>query len=56
MALVPEPDNPHDGNAVAIYDEDVTLQRGYVPAAVAPSSTATSRPSRSGASTVDCAC
>jgi len=36
MALVPEPDNPHDGNAVAIYNEDVTLQRGYVPAAVAP--------------------
>ena len=36
LALVPEPDNPHDGNAVAIYNEGLTLQLGYVPAAVAP--------------------
>ena len=36
LALVPEPDNPHDANAVAIYNEDLTLQLGYVPAAVAP--------------------
>ncbi len=36
LALVPEPENPHDGNAVAIYNQDLTLQLGYVPAAVAP--------------------
>ena len=36
LALVPEPDNPHDRNAVAIYNEARTLQLGYVPAAVAP--------------------
>ena len=36
LALVPEPENPHDPNAVAIYDENETLQVGYVPAAVAP--------------------
>ena len=36
LALVPEPDNPHDRNAIAIYNEERTLQLGYVPAAVAP--------------------
>ena len=36
VALVPEPDNPHDANAVAIWNEARTLQLGYVPAAVAP--------------------
>ena len=36
LALVPEPDNPHDQNAVAIFNEERTLQLGYVPAAVAP--------------------
>ena len=36
LALVHEPDNPHDPNAVAIYNEERTLQLGYVPAAVAP--------------------
>ena len=36
LALVPEPDNPHDPHAVAIFDEKRTLQLGYVPAAVAP--------------------
>lgn len=35
LTLVPEPDNPHDPNAVAIYNEERTLQLGYVPAAVA---------------------
>ncbi|MBA3402530.1 MAG: HIRAN domain-containing protein [Actinobacteria bacterium] len=35
LALLPEPDNPHDRNAVAIYNEERTLQLGYVPAAVA---------------------
>jgi HIRAN domain-containing protein len=36
LALVPEPANEHDPNAVAIWNEDRTLQVGYVPAAVAP--------------------
>ncbi|HEY7731644.1 MAG TPA: HIRAN domain-containing protein [Gaiellaceae bacterium] len=36
LALVPEPDNPHDPHAVGIWNEERTLQLGYVPAAVAP--------------------
>jgi HIRAN domain len=36
LALVPEPDNPHDANAVGIWNAQRTLQAGYVPAAVAP--------------------
>ena len=36
LALVPEPENPHDPNAVAIWNEERTLQLGYVPAEVAP--------------------
>jgi hypothetical protein len=36
LALVPEPDNPHDPRAVAIWNAERTLQLGYVPAAVAP--------------------
>ena len=36
LALVPEPDNPHDRNAIAIYNDERTLQLGYVPASVAP--------------------
>ena len=35
LALVREPDNPHDPNAVAIYDADRRVQAGYVPADVA---------------------
>ena len=31
LALVPEPDNEHDQNAVAIWNEEQTLQLGYVP-------------------------
>ena len=31
LALVPEPDNEHDPNAVAIWNEERTLQAGYVP-------------------------
>ena len=31
LALVPEPDNEHDPNAVAIWNEEQTLQLGYVP-------------------------
>ncbi|MDF2749688.1 MAG: hypothetical protein K0T00_863 [Gaiellaceae bacterium] len=36
LALVPEPRNEHDPNAVGIWNEERTLQLGYVPAAVAP--------------------
>jgi hypothetical protein len=36
LALVPEPDNPHDENAVGIWNEERTLQAGYVPREVAP--------------------
>jgi HIRAN domain len=31
VALLPEPDNEHDPNAVAIWNEERTLQAGYVP-------------------------
>jgi hypothetical protein len=31
LALVPEPDNEHDSNAVGIWNEERTLQLGYVP-------------------------
>ena len=56
LALVPEPDNEHDPNAVAIWNEDRTVQAGYVPGRSRPSCEATSRPSRSGASRAACAC
>ena len=36
LALVPEPDNEHDPNAVSIWNAERTLQVGYVPAGVAP--------------------
>ena len=36
LALVPEPDNEHDPNAVAIWDAERRLQAGYVPAELAP--------------------
>ena len=36
LALVPEPDNAHDPNAVAVWDEGRRLQGGYVPAELAP--------------------
>ncbi|HJV28970.1 MAG TPA: HIRAN domain-containing protein [Gaiellaceae bacterium] len=35
LALVPEPDNEHDPNAIAIWDEERRSQAGYVPADVA---------------------
>jgi hypothetical protein len=31
LQLVPEPDNEHDPNAVAIWNAERTLQVGYVP-------------------------
>jgi hypothetical protein len=36
LALVHEPENEHDPNAVAVYDAEQRLQAGYVPAEVAP--------------------
>jgi hypothetical protein len=37
LALVPEPDNPHDPHAVAVWDGARRLHAGYVPADVASS-------------------
>ena len=36
LALVREPENEHDPSAVAVWNEERTLQAGYVPAEVAP--------------------
>ena len=36
LALVREPENEHDPNAVAIWNEERTLQVGYVPRELAP--------------------
>jgi hypothetical protein len=36
LALVPEPGNAHDPNAVGIWNEERTLQAGYVPRETAP--------------------
>ena len=36
LGLVPEPQNEQDPNAVGIWNEDRTLQLGYVPREVAP--------------------
>ncbi|HWH54329.1 MAG TPA: HIRAN domain-containing protein [Gaiellaceae bacterium] len=36
LALVPEPENEHDPNAVGIWNEARSLQAGYVPREVAP--------------------
>ena len=36
LALVPEPGNEHDPNAVGIWNEERSLQAGYVPRDVAP--------------------
>jgi hypothetical protein len=35
LALVPEPENEHDPNAVAVWNADRTFQAGYVPREVA---------------------
>jgi HIRAN domain len=35
LALVPEPDNEHDPNAIAVWDAERRVQGGYVPADVA---------------------
>jgi HIRAN domain-containing protein len=36
LALVPEPENEHDPNAVGIWNEERSLQAGYVPRELAP--------------------
>jgi HIRAN domain len=36
LALVREPENEHDSNAVAVWDAERRVQGGYVPAEVAP--------------------
>jgi len=36
LALVPEPDNEHDPDAIGIWNKSRTLQAGYVPRDVAP--------------------
>src|SRR6185437_5471319 len=36
LALVAEPANEHDPNAIAIWNEERTLQAGYVPRDAAP--------------------
>jgi HIRAN domain len=36
LALVPEPGNEHDPNAVGVWNEERSLQAGYVPRDVAP--------------------
>ena len=36
LALVREPDNEHDANAIGIWDAERRVQGGYVPAEVAP--------------------
>jgi len=36
LALVPEPQNEHDPHAGAIWNEERTLQAGYVPRETAP--------------------
>jgi hypothetical protein len=36
LSLVREPENEHDPNAVAIWNEERTQQVGYVPAEIAP--------------------
>ena len=35
LALVPEPENEHDPNAVAVWNAEETLQAGYLPREVA---------------------
>ena len=36
LALVPEPGNEHDPNAIGVWNHERTLQAGYVPRDVAP--------------------
>jgi HIRAN domain len=36
LALVREPENEHDPNAIAVWDAERRVQAGYIPAEVAP--------------------
>jgi hypothetical protein len=36
LALVGEPENKHDANAIGVWNEERTIQLGYVPREVAP--------------------
>jgi hypothetical protein len=36
LALVPEPGNEHDPNAVGIWNQERSVQAGYVPREIAP--------------------
>ena len=36
LALVPEPENEHDANAVGVWDAARRVQAGYLPAGIAP--------------------
>ena len=36
LSLLPEPDNTHHSNAVGVWNEEQTLQLGYVPRVAAP--------------------
>ena len=36
LALVPEPENKHDPNAVGVWDAERRVQGGYLPAGIAP--------------------
>jgi HIRAN domain len=36
LALVPEPENEHDPNAIGVWNEERTIQAGYVPREIAP--------------------
>src|SRR5947209_18858336 len=35
LALVPEPDNEHDPNAIGVWDDELRVPAGYVPAEIA---------------------
>jgi len=35
LSLVPEPENPHDPHAIAVWDAERRVQAGYVPAELA---------------------
>jgi len=36
LALVPEPENEHDANAVGVWDAERRVQGGYLPAGITP--------------------
>ena len=36
LSLIAEPQNPHDGNAVGVWDADTRMQLGFIPREIAP--------------------